>query len=127
MKRDMELVRELLLKISNADRPMNFSELLPADVEDATRSVVAYHMTMLVEEIGFVRGIDASSMESKDWIDLELTWHGQDFLDAVRDPTVWEKTSAGAKKLGGVTFEMFVGIAKEIAKAEAKKRLGLDL
>ena len=52
---------------------------------------------------------------------------GQDFLESVRDETVWAKTREGAKKLGGVTFDMFIGLAKEYAKAEVKKRLGFDL
>lgn len=69
----------------------------------------------------------ASMLVQWNWIELQLTWHGQDFLDSVRDPTVWDKTRDGAKKLGGVTFEMFIGLAKEFAKAEAKKRLNLDL
>lgn len=127
MKRDMELVRDLLLKISEADGPLNFSETLRPDSDDNARAVAEYHMAMLVDEVGFVRGIDASSMDGRDWIDLVLTWHGQDFLDSVRDPTVWAKTRDGVKKLGGVTFEMFIGIAKEVAKAEVKKRLNLDL
>ena len=127
MKRDMELVRDLLLKIGEADRPLNFSEMLRPDIDDNARALAEYHMAMLVDEVGFVRGIDASSMDGRDWIELELTWHGQDFLDSIRDPTVWNRTQDGAKKLGGVTFDMFIGLAKEYAKAEVKKRLGLDL
>lgn len=127
MKRDMELVRDLLLKISEADGPLRFGDLLSKEAGANGRAIAVYHMRMLIDEIGFVRGIEASSTSEKNWIQLELTWRGQDFLDSVRDPTVWDKTRDGAKKLGGVTLEMFIGIAKEFAKAEAKKRIGLDL
>ena len=60
-------------------------------------------------------------------IDLELTWDGHDFLDSVRDPTVWERTREGAKKLGGVSLDVFVDLAKACLRAEAKSRLGIDL
>ena len=125
MKRDMELVRELLLKIAEAEEPLDFSEL--AAKREAGRERTAYHMQMLVEEAGLVRGIDASSMDGKDWLSLELTWHGQDFLDSIRDPTVWEHTKEGAKKLGGVSWDVLIGLAKAYVKAEAKKRLGIEL
>jgi hypothetical protein len=66
-------------------------------------------------------------MEGRNWLNLELTWAGQDFLESIRDPTVWENTKQGAKKLGGVSLDIFIGIAKAYLKAEAKKRLSLDL
>jgi Hypothetical protein (DUF2513) len=124
MKRDMELVREILLKVADTEKPIRFSALV---TERKDWSVVAYHTQMLTDEVGFIRAINASSHSGKDWIDMHLTWHGHDFLDSVRDPTVWQKTKEGALKLGGVSLEVLVGIAKEYAKAEVKKRLGFDL
>jgi hypothetical protein len=126
MKRDMDLVRDLMLKIEASEGLAIMSDFVPTADRRRFR-VASYHMKMLIQEIGLVKGVDVGDEEDLDWIDLELTWRGHDFLDAMRDPTVWEKTREGAKKLGGVTFDMFLGIAKELAKAEAKKRLGLDL
>jgi hypothetical protein len=40
---------------------------------------------------------------------------------------VWDKTKAGAQKLGGDSWDIIIEIAKSYVKAEAKKRLGLDL
>ena len=127
MKRDMELVRAMLLELAEADHPMNFEELLPKRSTLGSREIAAYHVQMLIEEAGLIRGIDASHMQGRDWLHLQLTWQGQDFLDSVRDPTVWQKTKEGALKLGGVSLDVLVGIAKEYAKAEVKKRLGIDL
>lgn len=128
MQRDMDLVRDLLFKIGAADKPPSLSSLVSGrGTDDNGYALAAYHMQMLIEEVGLVRGINASSSSGKEWLNLELTWQGQDFLENVRDPTVWENTKAGAKKLGGVSFDVFVGLAKEYLKAEAKKRLGLDL
>jgi hypothetical protein len=126
MKRDMDLVRDLMLRIEASEGLAIMSDFVPTADRKRFR-VASYHMKMLIQEIGLVKGVDVDDEEDLDWIDLELTWRGHDFLDAMRDPTVWDKTREGAKKLGGVTFDMFLGIAKELAKAEAKKRLGLDL
>ena len=128
MERDMELVRELLLKIADANEPLDFSDMVPGRTEGTKEyALAAYHMQMLIEEAGLVRGIDASTMSGKDWIHLELTWFGQDFIESIRDPTVWDQTKEGAKKLGGVSWDILLGLAKAYVKAEAKKRLGIDL
>jgi hypothetical protein len=50
-----------------------------------------------------------------------------DFLDNIRDPTVWERTKEGAKSLGGASWDVLIGLAKAYVKAEAKKRLGIEL
>jgi hypothetical protein len=125
MKRDMNLIRELLLKIEEAKEPPYFAELVSQDPDEY--QLAAYQMQMLIEEVGLVRGIDGSSMERRDWYELQLTWRGQDFVDDIRNSTVWEKTKEGAKKVGGVSFDLLIGLAKEYAKAEIKARLGFDL
>ena len=84
-------------------------------------------MQMLIEEAGFVRGIDVCSSDGDDWLELQLTWRGQDFLQNVRDQTVWEKTKEGAQKLGGASWDVLIEIAKAYVRSEAKKRLGIDL
>jgi hypothetical protein len=124
MKRDMDLVRQILLTVAESETPVRLDVLV---TDGASRDAVVYHVGMLVDEVGFLQGIKAHTMSGRNWIELQLTWQGQDFLDSVRDATVWEKTKDGALKLGGVSLEMLVGIAKEYAKAEVKKRLGFDL
>jgi hypothetical protein len=51
-----------------------------------------------------------------------LTWAGHDFLDAMRDDTLWKQTKENVIKPGASwTFE----VLKDYLKAEAKHRLGL--
>ena len=45
------------------------------------------------------------------------SWSGHDYLDAVRDPTVWKETKSRAEKIGGWTF----GIVKDLAVAYVKQ------
>jgi len=128
MKRDMDLVRDFLLKIANADEPPNFSDLI-LDREEGSREheVAVYNMRMLIDDVGLVTGVNVASHDGYDWIELELTWSGNDFLDNIRDQTVWEKTKQGAQKLGGASWDVVIELAKGYLKAEAKKRLGVEL
>jgi hypothetical protein len=127
MKRDMDLVRNMLFKLAESDHSLDFEELLPEGSTLGSREIAAYHLQMLIEEAQLVRGLDSGHIGGRDWNELELTWQGHDFLDSVRDETVWAKSKEGAKKLGGVSFDLLLGLVKEVAKAEAKKRLGLEL
>lgn len=128
MKRDMDLVRKLLLQIADAENPTRLSALVPGrEQETPDYKVAAYHMKMLIEEAGLVRGINASSSSGAEWIELQLTWRGNDFLESIRDQTVWKKTKEGAQKLGGVSWDVLIDLAKAYVKAEARKRLGMDL
>jgi hypothetical protein len=128
MNRDMDLVRELLLKIATATEPPNFSAIVP-DRNGGTPeyAFAAYHMKMLIDEVGLVRGIDVCAGDKDEWLELYLTWKGQDFLDTIRDPTAWRLTKESVKKVGGASWEIVIDIAKAVLKEEAKKRLGLDL
>ncbi len=131
MKRDMDLVRKLLLDIEKADesRP-SMADLIgyPLDeVELDVREKYAYHLKMLVEQAGLVTGIDASSLSGGDWMNLQLTWQGHDFLDNTRSSAVWKKTKEGAEKVGGAGWDVLVGLAKEYVKQEVKAKLGFDL
>jgi hypothetical protein len=128
MKRDMDLVRDLMLKIAEADNATALGKLVCGrDTGDQNYEIAAYHLQMLIEEAGLVRGIKAHSNSGKEWIQLQLTWQGQDFLESVRDATVWESTKEGANKLGGASFDLFLSLAKAYLRAEAKKRLNIDL
>ena len=60
-------------------------------------------------------------------MDLELTWNGNEFLEAVRDPEVWRRTKEGAQRAGSASVEFIWEMAKAYGKHVIKERLGLDL
>jgi hypothetical protein len=127
MKRDMSLVRELLLKIANAKEPPNFSDVAGHLEGTFGYELAAYHMKMLIREVGLVRAIDVCSQDGDDWLELQLTWAGNDFLDNIRDPGVWAKTQDGLQEIGGASWEIVAEMGKAYMKAKIKERLGLDL
>lgn len=125
MKRDNDFVRELLLMIEAANSP-SMSELLPAAVTEVERRKFEYHLHMLIDQARFVTGIGIGDESGgEDWLDLELTWNGHEFLDAVRDPDIWRKTKDGASRIGSAGIELLWEIAKAQAKQLIIDKLGL--
>jgi hypothetical protein len=132
MKRDLGLIRELLLNLEALEKTtfdivtVGSSEPEIA-VEGYGTDQVDYHMGLLYEAGLITSGQDIDAMSDGTWIFRRLTWAGHDFLDTVRDPEVWKRTKSGASKLGGLAFGAFKDMATAYAKHVAKERLGLDL
>lgn len=132
MKRDLGLIRSLLLNLEALEKKafdivsIEASEPeIAVDGYDADQ--VDYHMGLLYEARLITSGQDINAMADGTWIFRRLTWDGHDFLDTVRDPEVWKRTKSGASKLGGLAFGAFKDMATAYAKHVAKERLGLDL
>lgn len=120
MKRDWDLVREILVKL----------EELPPDTElesdafpDRDRRLVAYHMKMLRDR-GLIDAIEISNIMSMDFMAQRMTWEGQEFLDGIRNDTTWKKVKGYATDKGAdLTFETI----KALSKMYLKDKLGIDL
>jgi hypothetical protein len=121
MQRDMDLVRSILLSIGAAEKPLVLKELLADDAEQADYDRLVYHLSMLIDQAGFVKGIPVHSFGGKNWLDLSLTWQGNEFLDSIRDPEIWKKTKAGAAKIGSSTIDVMVSVAKAIIQERMQK------
>lgn len=127
MKRDLDLIREVLLGIeANATGKvapvpvlgLNFS------ISEHTTEEIAYHVTMLIDG-GYVRG-KQSALQTHPLVE-GLTMKGHDYLDAIRDPVIWGKTKEGAKKAGGFTLELLGELAKGLVKTQIEKHTGVKL
>jgi DNA-binding transcriptional ArsR family regulator len=81
MKRDMELVRRLLIYI---EERANQREPIQVELEGIDDDVVQYHLELLTEA-DIISTIDASSYDGKHFFVKRLTWYGHEFLDAARD------------------------------------------
>lgn len=127
MKRDMDLIRDLLLAIEDHPELDGFGMFQfegPEDLGIADRSFEEfhYHLVMLIEA-GLVNG--ELTMQSP--IISKLTWQGHDFLDSVRDPVIWLATKDGAKKAGGFSLELLGALAKGLIKKKIEEHTGVQL
>jgi DNA-binding transcriptional ArsR family regulator len=102
MKRDFELIRDILLKIEEAD---TFDQGIIIKIEGKSEEEIEYHLLLLGED-RLVELDDAN----KDFgvRPFRLTSQGHDFLDAARNATIWNKTQKFIKEKGGsVTLSIF--------------------
>lgn len=125
MKRDLSLIRDLLLAIEEADKPPSSVELCYEKNEPDTE-VAIYHLR-LMQDAGLVTCLSSNPL-SGDWYceDLKMTWEGHDYIDAVRDPEVWKRTKTGAGAVGGMALGAVKDMATAYAKHIAKEKLGLE-
>ena len=98
MKRDMELVRLVLLAIEEEYRS---TAIINLKIDGYDMETVAYHCKML-EEAGFVS--DYRAHYASDGLYMfsvgPLTWEGNEFLDMIRDDSIWEKTKSAIRNSG---------------------------
>lgn len=118
MKRDMDLVRKLLLQIEErTDTRFRADIAAGASGEEVER--LAYHIDMLISA-GFLSGSPCHSSSGYEWLDLQLTWMGHEFLDTLRDPTVWERAKGAAERAGGASLQVLLEVGKAIIVESAK-------
>lgn len=120
MKRDLDLIRKILLALEAHEHGF-----APETIEIAgyNQELVGYHIYLL-GEAGLAKVLENTvfDRESPSAFALNLTWDGYEFLEAAKDETVWGKAKENViKPAGGIAF----GVLLEWLKAEAKSRLGI--
>lgn len=114
MKRDMDLVRAILLAVEKHERGFAPGGL---QIERYTAEQVAYH-AYIMDEAGLVVAADTTHMGSAgpEAAIVRLTWAGHDFLDAARPQDRWEKAKALVAKVGGASFQILVSVLTDLAR-----------
>ncbi|KQP89824.1 hypothetical protein ASF57_23595 [Methylobacterium sp. Leaf117] len=131
MKRDMDLVRSILIEIEEGRYTFDF-DTLKVETDDQMYELMKlkHHIAIMVQaELINLSGNSPLWREDAPYNQIEvvgLTWKGHDFVDAIRDPAVWRKTKEGASKVGGAGFGFILELGKAYAKQELQK-LGLPL
>jgi hypothetical protein len=133
MKRDMDLIRELLLKIEagqNTFAPISsdMAAALGIPIEEPMSREAAERLAghlELLEQGGLIE-IEAR-MGAGTYHIGAITWAGHDFLDSVRDPKIWEKTKSGAEAAGGFTVDLLKDLAKGFIRKQVEEHTGVKL
>ena len=115
MKRDDDFIRNIMMDLEESqDFRLAVQETLSSSAEEQK---LIYHIQLLCDAGLFkqiARGV------------YRLSSQGHDYLDAVRDDTIWSKTKEGAATVGGLTIGMMKDLALAYVKQEAKERLGIE-
>jgi hypothetical protein len=120
MKRDMDLVRKILIELEK--EPHGFA---PRDLRlDAyKREEVGFHV-YLMGQAGLLRVADVSALRSGSpmALPINIEWEGYEFLEAARPDSMWEKAKERIVAAGGgLTIELL----KEVLLGLARGAVGL--
>lgn len=115
MKRDLQLIRKLVLAIEDIPTGYVNDDI---QIEGFSKEEIAYHAYLLVDA-GYAKGIEITNLTdtSPQWRILHLTSAGHDFADAARSESNWKKAMDLIKeKTGGITLDvlkqLMIGIMK---------------
>lgn len=122
MKRDMDLMRKILLRIEErSDVPPKTLSLNDFLDFHENIHVISLHIDLMCDA-GLVEVMDTSyDGEVKDYIITRLTLAGYEYLDAIRNYSVWQKVKKRIEVIGGATLD----VIKQLAIKELSKELGL--
>ncbi|WP_447915939.1 DUF2513 domain-containing protein [Delftia acidovorans] len=117
MKRDMDLIRDILfwMEEHDADSPR---------IPEKSEREIGYHCHLLADA-GLIVAANSSSYGDTvpQAIPISLTSRGHDFIDSARNKTVW---STVKNKVATTTGGASIAIMTELLKEEVKRRLGLS-
>ncbi len=129
MRRDMDLIRELLLKLEALPiGPGDIFHMMPDDEEiriDGFDAIAIEYHAALLSEAGLIDPGPRPMMQGITF--CSLTWAGHDFLDAVRDPVIWTKTKKGASAAGGFTMDLLRDLATGFIKKQIEELTGVTV
>lgn len=119
MKRDMDLVRDILRAIENLEDSTFDAKTF--DHLSHPPAVINYHLGLLVDARLAEGTCDQLIGRPPDWYVTRLTWEGHEFLDAARNDTIWAKAK---KKTLDATGGISLSLLKEVLFQLAKQAVG---
>jgi hypothetical protein len=136
VKRDLSLIREILLDCEKSeDRWFTIGiledrqqwEELNTDYEELHLA----HFDLMVDA-SLIRkhnavhpGLGGPEIAE---VMFEITWAGFDYLDAVRDDGIWEKTKSAVAETGGsASLELVKSLATGFLKKKIAQHTGIDI
>ena len=120
MIRDVDLIRQILLRISDHSVPsgstseeaLDWAPLLARGYE---LSSIHYHVELL-NEAGLIR---ADELVPGQWWPERLTWEGHEFVDAARDESRWQLVRQRVDgSAGAAPFSLLQKLLLQAASAE---------
>ena len=123
MRRDMDLIRDVLIAVSDNPKCDGiysnfFNSAEEFGIPNRSTEEVAYHVLLLMQS-GYLSGNIEESFAIPSI--KGLTFAGHEFLDDIRDQEIWNKTKERAKGIASVGLSFIW----EIAKAEIRGKLHL--
>ena len=120
MKRDMNLVRSILLALEQHEHGHAPDKL---KIEGFSDEQIGYHIYLMGQaNLLKVANINSCDSLSPTAIPIGITWEGYEFLEMAREPSMWKRAVEKVTSTGGT---MTIDILKTVLAALAKQSLGL--
>lgn len=124
MKRDMELIRELLLAIEANESNTAFAACDLKLKTDRERQEVYYNL-QLMTDANLLEAKMAKSMEGIEDVVIErMTWEGHEFLDNARNESIWKAAKETITKKGLSIENVGFGVLTQLLASAAKQYFG---
>ena len=120
MKRDIELVRKLLLHFEENLKQDDDMQLCDIKLEAYTMEEIAYNIETMFR-YGLITVYDASSSSGFYCIVRDITWQGHELLESIRSEDVWNHLKLALAPIGVQPFEAMIKGSVEILKTRLLK------
>jgi len=118
MKRDMDLVRKILLEMEKD----GFESHMELEIEGYSAKEINVHLEMM-NNAGLIDARDISSLGGFKFRPIKINWQGRDFIDAARNDNIWQKAKSFIKKQGvGLSLDVLIPLLKKYSL----EKLGLQ-
>lgn len=118
MKRDMDLIRAMLLEVESWPPGARVPSTRIA-IEPYSEEQIRYHAELL-HGAGFIGGVVAVHRASgeRPAIVGRLTWYGHEFVDATRSEVVWAAVKERTRLVGGSTnMEILAELVSSVSRS----------
>lgn len=122
MRRNMDLVREILIEASKSDKEVRASDIAEKSSKYSLEEII-YNIRIMGEGNLINVYIDEREAGVVDAYIMYITWSGNDFLDSISSNEIWEKIKNNfSDKIINIPFD----ILTSLAKLYLKNKLGLS-
>lgn len=125
MRRDMELVRSILLSVADSNDGVRIEQLIN---EKYNKQLVGYHIRIM-KEAGLIHAsIQAADNDPYYYCAISsLTWEGNDFLDAIASESVWNRVrKALSNSISLTSFDVIKSVASKVGQSLLLEQLGIN-
>lgn len=115
MKRDFDLLRSILFRIEEQPANVKITTSTFSDLcED--NFLISLHISLLIEqEMIIAQEIPRTRRYLPDYWIIRLTSRGYDYLDSIRNDSIWERTKSKISQLGeSLPIEIVQSIASQL-------------
>jgi DNA-binding transcriptional ArsR family regulator len=114
MKRDFDLIREILLDV---EKNAKYNEMYFPKIIGYTDDEINYNIKLLLDA-GLVEMYKEPKTVFYHNFIRSITYKGHEFLDSIRVDNIWVKTRKTAlEKTGTLTFEIIKTVSSQIIKS----------